>query len=266
MRQRIARAASAEGISTPTTPPAMAAGSAEADTWAAGALLWLLVTSPTGTGEEETRQFRAEVPDAVRALVRRCVFPAQAEPLTTMDALALALEALAEHLRQARPMSAPLTPPALRAARDAMADMADMAEWPEDAPVMAISGRPWAQTPVASASVFEAPTDPQLAEMATGPGADLAATQPASVYGDAPYRDSPIVPRFSLPSRPLGEPPGPIVPSVPRWELPARGDALAPESERAHGGIGLTTVLIVGLILFIVCFVVGFMTPSLFAH
>lgn len=222
------------------------------DVWAVGALLWQLLATPAthpsaqeGTGEwSGIRRFRPDVPEAVRGLVRQCVYPDEPGAIREAAMLAAALEEVQTRLAAEHPSAAPLTPPVLRAARDAAADAAGRG------PLAAASLLASAS---ASSSVFNAPTEPVLTdEAATQPGADF--MTPAGA------------PRLRLPSRPLGEPVAPFAstPPVPRWE-PSRVATPGPHA-RSEYSMSLVTVLVLGTVLFVLCFAIGFAAQSLFSR
>jgi serine/threonine protein kinase len=233
-------------------PPGDAdSGAAQADVWAIGALLWQMLTTPASGGSFDQPDYRDDVPEVVITLIGRCVDAGHPRRFSSAAELALALEHLADDVRKLHPSSAPLTPPALRAAREAAADIA---HWQQEEPAAGMPADWWAAAPE-DAGQFNAPTDPLLG--------DLAATQPTA------QRDkSPMPPRLSLPSRPLGEPVEsyPMTPSAPRWEVPRQGTTLAAGESTSRAGVSVVLVLALGALLFIIFFVIGFLMPSLFAH
>lgn len=196
-----ASAPDAGALAAPTAgmPPADAAG----DVWSIGALVWQLLAPPApadlpadlaadlaaAEAPPRTQAFREEVPDAVRAVVLRCIRPDHPQPIATAESLALELAELEAQLASAHPHAAPTTPPALRAAHDAVADFAAWAKEHEKSGREESGRRPWREMEPAAAPLFDAEADPLAA--------DLAATQPtAEVVASA------IRPRLSLPSRP----------------------------------------------------------------
>jgi hypothetical protein len=229
---------------------------AERDIWAIGALLWLLLTMPVRVGGEETRQFRDDVPEPAREMVRQCLVGDTNSRIRSAEVLAGRLDAVAGDLRRARPVAAPLTPPALRAAREAPADLG---VWPEAEPALVAAGDPlppardWAGVALAGASTANAPTDPVAA--------DPTATQPARHFGDTP-----MPPRFTSPPHAPNQMPSTHtgIPSVPHWEIPIEPRAAV--TGGVAGGIRLPTVIVLGVILFVIFFVIGYIVPSLFAR
>src|SRR5262249_12469461 len=83
--------------------------------------------------------FRQDVPEPLRELVRRCVLRGHAQRIVDAESLALELERLADELASRRPAVTQHTPPALRVARQAVAREA---AWSVDETVS--SSHPWA--------------------------------------------------------------------------------------------------------------------------
>jgi serine/threonine protein kinase len=236
---------------------AESSGGAAGDVWAIGALLWQLVSEPSAA-TEGGRQFRASVPNVVRKLVGECLVAPEAERIATAEALAERLDAVAAELARFHPTATPLTPPALRAARAAVADMG---LWADEEPVFAAPARARQRIPPPESSIFNAPTDPVLH--------DVMATQPARHFGDTPG-----APLFPLPARvrdvevgaeaPPELPPTAASAPVPEWQVRARWEDAEPPV--ARGRLGLPTVLALGVILFVIFFIIGYVAPSLFAR
>ncbi|MBF6590403.1 MAG: protein kinase [Ktedonobacterales bacterium] len=248
------------GEMVPTGDP-LAGDAGAQDVWAVGALLWQLLTTPEVEAEHAPppagqaaprRQFRDEIPEAVREVVRQCVSFRHPERITTAETLALTLREVARRLASARPSSAPITPPTLRAARDAAADMA---EWSDDETPVDAAAR--ARLGAEEVALFNAPTDPL--------GGDMAATQPTATHH---LSERPIGPRLTLPSRPTGGLHGPFAMGspAPQWELPGQGATTRPMVDEATGGVSLLMVVILGGLLFLIFFVIGYLTPALLAR
>ena len=103
----------------------------EGDVWAVGLLLWQLLSVPDphpsvapGEGSPAKRGFRQDVPPEVRELVLRCAQLQHPRRIKDAEALTLALEMEARALAGGRRTLAEVTPPALRAARAAVAHIA----------------------------------------------------------------------------------------------------------------------------------------------
>lgn len=226
---------------------------AAGDVWAAGALIWQLLSAPapeTPEGDEVAwRLPREDVPEEVRALVRRCCYPGEPERIESAWELAEACEELQQRMLAGRPAAAPPTPLSLRAARENAP--LDEPLSPFGVPIareqQVIGGR-------ASNSVFNAPTDPVFA--------DAAATHPAGpVGGEGRGTARPLgAPRLRLPSRPVEDSLSPFASVPPVWEGTHRaGSQRGARATLGTGRVGLVEVLALGCVLFVIFFVLGFL-------
>lgn len=257
LAEQLAFAAEHERGSDATIAPVLPeADSPAGDVWAAGALMWQLLSEPiaaasddpTAERGEPRRVLRDDVPERVRVLIRRCCYPGEPDPITSAAALIEECEAAQATLQAGRPTAAPSTPLALRLERDGYPPREPISPFrsplPRD-PIL-VGGR-------ASNSVFNAPTDPIFA--------DAAATHPArpSDSGSSTSGTSrPGAPRISLPSRPIDRTYEPFVSNPPLWDASPRL-ARARRQTRVGGQVGLLQVLALGCVLFIIFFVIGFL-------
>ena len=236
--------------SAPPTP--------EADVRAVGLLLWQMLRIPTkeqpGAGERPERgEFRADVPDPVRELVWRCLRPQDPRPIRDAESLTLALELEAHALASTRAPYSELTPPALRAAREALAEKASWSTadtlgvaqaWPN--PVLAGSGRIGQpnQTPGTSTTEWQEPRS------------RIATEEP------------PGQPKLRLPSRSdAGAAVAYSQSDAPEW---LEHDVTQPETKSVdhvsprgettprRTTVGIPVLLVSGAALFLVAFVIGF--------
>ncbi|HLY30545.1 MAG TPA: protein kinase [Ktedonobacterales bacterium] len=294
------------------TPVAWGHGLPAGDVWAAGVLLWLMVTEPTAPDEDAPRAFRLEAPEAVRTLTRRLITPTHDQRIADADTLVIALEDVAHELAQARPQKPTALPSALVKAREEAAREA------ERAARVALGGvrRDWSP---------DAPTDPLPLEQfdagATRAATDFEIVSVRSEYRAEPYAPvlpggpgAPIGPRLRLPSRPISDPAqgipalggrphsansAPTAPDHPAWAASAHAGLQSPAeyaksdlvdvgdvgaqpyrpyapyeaypAQRAgvipkppdRQGWGLGAWLMIGLLLFVVCFVLGYFMPPI---
>jgi hypothetical protein len=221
----------------------------EEDVRALGLLLWQVLSEPV----LQERAFRVDVPPSLRELVERCVVRTHPERITDAETLALAIEAVEAELAALRPAVSEHTPPALRLARD---EIAREAPWSVERTLGTL--RPWK-----SAGEGKAGGSPL-----TPSGQERVQSSPWREF------DTPVVagpPRIQLPSRPIrGEARAVRAARSPRArpgaaleiEKAARWPA---ESEPAStpGTISWTLVLLLGVILFLVFFLVGFFGPRI---
>lgn len=249
------------------------------DVRAVGYLLWqMLVTpaipaapAPSAAGSDARvavpRTFRAEVPSMVRSLVERTLVRGHPQQITTADALATLLEDIGHELAHERTVVPEATPPALAVAR---AEVERVAPWSLQA------------TQGTMAALYNDPTIPGASTDNYGaggynPNAYSAPTDPAS-HGGAVWINglTPVVaaaPRLRLPSRPVDLHGGHDVGlrDDPRWQnAPYWASADAPHAtqppstpSRAGESVNLTVVILVGLALFALFFVVGYLSPPL---
>jgi len=239
------------------------------DVRAVGYLLWQLLSEPRGVDSEGPRDLRPDVPESVAVLLRRCCGVPGEEPLTSAGALLLALEEVAERLAKERPANSTVTPPALRAARAAVEEAAAwaMEETLASNQIFASSAPGklgQAPSPVGSAasaaSISSIPTIP-----VETPSGDLAATRPAL---DA---EGVMRPGLRLPARPLDDedtyPPLPERDTRPDAEWPGRVYARTAPPARSSlgGGLSLGMVLLIGGLLFVIFFLIGYLVPFVFS-
>jgi hypothetical protein len=234
-------------ISSPAHPaPAdLAPASPGGDTRAAGYLLWHLLTEPVldAAGierEDGGRRFRGEVPRQLRELVVAAVADSARQPIADAQTLALALERLGEELAGGRTISAPVSPPAaVLAAR-------------------AAPGPSWsAEDTLQGNRTYARP-----ATAAVRPDGENAPPLPARLADGAPPAQPAFAPAF--PAR--GEPRAP----APVWAAAAAGEPRAGQhrqtfaggyeasNETARRGLPMVAVLLLGAVLFILFFLVGY--------
>jgi len=211
------------------------------DTRAVGYLLWQALSEPviTATGaepDEGMRRFRAEVPSAVREVVVRCIAAPAPQPIDDPQTLALALERLSAQLAQTRPASPALTPPAVLAARAT----AHNASWSSEETVQG-GRRLWSGAHPAARSVPE--QAPRSAE--------LAGARAARAGAD----DRPPPLRVSAKAEGTAQ----ALDEAPVWAAPsAQRDDVAYDRDPRRSGLPLIAVLLLGTVLFILFFLVGY--------
>lgn len=224
------------------------------DVWAAGALIWQLLSVPThdappGEAPGAWRVMRDDVPEALGRLVRRCCYPGEPEPIQTAFALVEACATVRDAMRANQPATLPPTPPGLLALRDGLPLTDPLSPFGRPVPrdPMVVGGR-------ASNSVFNAPTDSIYV--------DAAQTHPADSAFLAEGRATPSrpmgPPRLSLPSRYIDDPLSPFASDPPLWDSPRR-QTIPRDPPSRRGQVGLVEVLALGGVLFIIFFVLGFL-------
>jgi Protein kinase domain len=213
------------------------------DVAALGYLLWLMTTEPA-PGEEQRleRVVRADTPDSLTTLMGRVFGQPDVAPVTNMAEFASALEDLASEYVAARAVEPLDTPAAIKAFRA----MTESAAWSTE-PTVA-SGR----------SLLE-----QVARAGPGPrrgGTEVLPPESGDTQdalADAPFG---AAPRLRLPSRPIGD-------AASLRSTPASYQD--PEEERAvakgesESGVPLTPLLLLGGVLFLLFFLVGFYSFTL---
>jgi hypothetical protein len=197
-----------------------------ADVRAAALLLWQVLTEPQA-GDEEMRAFRADVPEQVRTVVWRAALPVGADAITDARTLALALDEVAAASARRLPAIPELTPPALRALRVA---------GPSAPP-------PWAGNEAYAAGDWGEVIERQPALATARP--DAAPTEVGA-------------PHLRLPSRPVGQ--------APRWPSQAPG-AISSGRTRAPappaGQVNVALVIAIGIALFILFFLIGYVAQPI---
>jgi serine/threonine-protein kinase len=207
------------------------------DTRAIGYLLWQLLTDPvmTATGDDQdegVRRFRAEVPRGLRDVVLGCFAGSGSGSIDDPQALALALEGISQDLAQMRPGLTAATPPAIVAAR------AEARESPWSVEETVQGRRPWTATrptapTIPESAVLAAPrADGLLSSRAGGDRAALPLRVPTKAGDDVRARDD-----------------------APLWAVP---QAQVYEPEMRRGGLPLMVVLLLGGVLFVLFFLVGY--------
>jgi hypothetical protein len=220
---------------TPETSPASVA----ADTRAIGYLLWLLLTDPVAgaiaaEAGGEVRQFRGEVGDGLRRLVRRAVDQTGPSGLLEAHELTLELEEIAGDLARGRPARSFATPPSVLAARAAAQQSAS---WSTE------------QTIETSRQAWSGAAHPADR---TVPEGTRVLTGDASAHSAADSGAHPV-PRAGLSSRPVAEMPSDG--AAPHWSFPgAEAYDIRPE----RNGFPLVGVLLLGSVLFVLFFLVGY--------
>ncbi len=211
------------------------------DTRAVGYLLWQALSEPviTATGtepDEGMRRFRAEVPSAVREVVVQCIAASVPQPIDDPQTLALALERLSLQLSQTRPASPAATPPAVLAARSAAHNVA----WSAEETVQG-GRRLWSAAHPAARPVPE--QAPRSADMAGARAAH-------AVSADRPP-PLPISVKEGGTAQALDE--------APVWAAAnAQVHDQAYDRDPRRSGLPLIAVLLLGTVLFILFFLVGY--------
>lgn len=246
-------------------PPAAEADFA-GDVRAIGYLLWQLLSEPraasggNGSGASARREFRSDVPDSVRACVRRCVIGGceregeqdDGEAMRDAESLVSALEALAAELASARPPVVEHTPPALRVAREMIAREA---AWSAEETLGGV--RYWAEDGASSAyAASSAPTDPMPREEAEPWRGNTSTAE--------------LTPRLRLPSRPVDDA---LSAALSDYAAMAAGaPATVPDGARlapagtTRGGWQVSVALVVGvgIALFLLFFILGYFSAHFF--
>ena len=209
------------------------------DVRAAGLILWQLLSRPVTLRDEEqsVREFRTDVPSQVRDLVIRCVQREDPARISSAADLAEQLEAAQEFLAGQRSQVSESTPPALAIARAAAAPRSAAPVRP--AAVGQMQGWPYQkQFQPASSSFERAPTDPQWQ---------------MSGRSASPYTLEP--PRWDRQ--------GSFDPNERSPWLQANRPVARVQSSQVQPGMTVRVLVIIGVILFLACFVVGFFGPPL---
>ena len=238
------------------------------DIRAVGLLLWQLLTAVT---DGQPRNYRVDIPETVRALVWQCVAADTSSRINDAETLAHALEKLGHELTVGRSIATEETPPTLRAVRINVMRSAAWSAEETQAPIT------WGDT-----------TEPRSIDISMEPTAPRPVRVPLPRPTLPPSTD--VVARVPLPRLPLPRPTLPPEPSGnPRLRLPSR--PLTPEHvtgvpsirmprpsapiEHYHGleqeaitvankrRSGLPALLLIGLALFMLFFLLGFMLPPL---
>lgn len=214
------------------------------DTRAAGYLLWLLLTEPVvdaaGIEQEEgMRRFRSEVPRALREVVVGTIGQSAERSIGDAQTLALTLERLGQDLASGRVNIAapPVTPPAVLAARSAPEP-----SWSADDTLQGNRqlARPGAAA-VRPGSQSAPPLPPRLAN-----GTALHAYASASLETGGGPADPPV---WGV---------APSNGSAEHGLLDPYEGADAGAKDATHRGLPLTVVLVLGAVLFILFFLVGY--------
>ena len=221
----------------------IAEGTPYSDVLAVGLLLRQMLSSAELSGSEPgERALRPEVSPELAQLVTRCTIPGAEHAVTDAATLAIALEEMADQMAEARRGQAADTPAALRAVRQANAEQAI---W---------SGE---QT-VAEAQVPNYILERDSHEVGsrftriTDPGHSDGATRPSDESALAG------APRLRLPTRPLADPGRyPDTFGANMRARPAKAEAGRPH------GVLLGVALVVGVLLFVIFFLLGYLGPLL---
>ena len=221
----------------------IAEGTPYSDVLALGLLLRQMLSNGelAGTNPGE-RQVRSDVPDDLARLVARCTTPGASDAMTDAASLTFALEEIAAQLATTRQSLSSDTPAALRAARAAVADQATWASEPTvEQPQIPVPEIPLERGTHEVGSRFTKITHPGHSDGAT--------TRPSDEEALA------VPPRLRLPTRPLPEPMA--------YSQPGIGSERARRMAAGGGarGIALGGVLIIGMVLFIIFFLLGFLGP-----
>jgi serine/threonine protein kinase len=265
------------------------------DIRAVGLLLWQTLASASPTGGR--RDFRADVPADLRHVVARAVVRSHPERLTTAEEAIAALEELARNVPDvAAEEEEQPTPSAIHAARAAMGwgpawstqdTVASGGPWstawpPPAAPDPSASprktrylGEPDGDPPMRPGTPSgplraPVPSGPLRAPVPSGPLRAPGPSGPLRGYA-APSQPGQIH-RPTAQPLPYGSPHGTptSAPAIPWRDEPAlaRWAASPPYSPGARAGLpresrrlGVLPVVAIGVVLFIVCFVVGYLMP-----
>jgi serine/threonine protein kinase len=219
-----------------------------ADVSALGYLLWLMTTEATSPDVEAPdlflRSMRADVPETLTALLRRIVSSADSSSTVSAAECAIELERLANEYATRRSDATLNTPAAISAYRA----LAESMEWPNE-PTIASGRSALAQVARSGPGPRRGGTDVFPTE-GSGPADPVA----AAPYGVAPYG---VAPRLRLPSRPLSD--GASLRGTPvRGAEAIEGAASTPHEEAEAGGFPLAPLLLLGAVLFVLFFLVGF--------
>jgi Protein kinase domain len=217
------------------------------DVQAVGYLLWRLLSEPQGIDVNGRRALRPDVSAPVADVVRRCCAVPGEEAITSAGVLIGALEELAATLASERPAISTVTPPALRAARTANEKAA---AWAMEETLA--HDQVWA---VSSPGKSEASVP--TADTITG---DLAVTRPSLDAAGV------VRPGLRLPARAYPDElvPPPIPKHLMRPNAVWPGSLSQTEAQTARGGIGLGAVLLLGGVLFVIFFFIGYLLPITF--
>lgn len=219
------------------------APTAAGDVRAVGYLLWQLLSEASGAGG---RVFRPDVSEPVARLVRQCCAVSEEEPFASAAPLVLALEELAERLEKERPPMMSVTPPSLRAARAAVEEAA---AWSLEETVA--SNQVWSASRPGRVASASAATDPPTPDVAvTRPALDQAGiVRPGLRLPARPYAD--VAQSYTLPDRELP------------WQARSapNGTPAAPQTDppAARDGLSLSVVLLLGGLLFVIFFAIGYL-------
>lgn len=225
---------------------------ATADVAATGLLLWLLLSESKRPASDDAdgatgtqRSFRADVPEPLRELVTRCVQRTEPSAILDTETLCMELEALSSELAKSRSGPAEQTPPALRVARAAVKHEA---AWSAETTLGGM--RSWGPALAGDPISQSAPTVPQT-------------TDAAPWLNSVPT--AAIAPRLRLPSRPMPEreigsyserrSAGPLTATK-----EASGKTIPDDATRG-GQIRLWVLIAIGIALFILFFLIGYLMP-----
>jgi serine/threonine protein kinase len=233
-----------------------AAGAVEEDVRALGLILWQALSIPAHPAQAEHerqdsgRAFRADVPENLRALVRRCAGRSDDDRIVDAEIALAQLEAIADELAQARAPLSEQTPATVRAARAAVARFAP---WSSDE--TQIGPRPWGDNDGSHAQAHSAPTIAAPGHPSAGPFAVDAAPRlrlPARATGapGVPGRQG-APPSPGLRQRVTAGPAAPLDP--PTWPSQRRGPTQATQAS-----INFRMLLVVSVALFVLFFIIGF--------
>jgi hypothetical protein len=237
-------------------------------TYDVGLLLWQMLSAPSTstTGDTEggispKRIFREDVSEPIRELIWRCLDAQHPRAIKDAESLALALELEVVAAQGDHAPLSELTPPALRAAREVVAHKAS---WSTEDTIGALLPRP--STPIQGQGRGSRQNPGSLTEDRTRPLAKVATKDPI------------VQPRLRLPSRSYDASASVYQPDAPGWL--EQEDVTQPESQTASGegtrsrpagpevaGVGPRTALSLGMVLFVLAFVIGyFLVAMLGSH
>lgn len=222
----------------------IAEGTPQGDVLAIGLLLRQMLSSDEMAGSGNgTRQVRSDVQPELARLVERCTSPDVSDAIADAATLAIALEELGTQMGANKPRLSTDTPALLRAARDAEADYA---RWSSEQTIAGGQVAPGA-VPLSALERGSHEVGSRFIVMADPGHSDVAATRAAN------EGDLTVPPRLRLPTRPLSEP----------LRYPDDRAYARERSAPSNGALGITlgAVLVVGIVLFFIFFVIGYLGP-----
>jgi serine/threonine protein kinase len=263
-----------------------------ADVRALGLLMWHVLSAPEDGGDR--RDFRADVPLSVRQMVARMLVAGHPQALSSSDGSVPELEALLRDVGAAGDEDLQSTPPALRALRHPEPVDPAAAAWAAADTVVDVPPPSWGAAevpPYARPSAYD--TGPTRPAIAVPPARAPLPTGPVRTGGLSGPLRAPVsgTPRTTRPSQPVHGPistpmdphippsrpsayrptaplPWSDEPAVARWATEGTGRPRLHDSATSgfifparRSGAGVIPVVLIGLALFIICFLIGYFAP-----